>query len=173
MSRVFCLLAALTLAACAEPPSAELVGLTEPEVAMLSAARPAGGTCELVSRTILPPEPGQPANVRHLQLVYDCRLLHLGRTTATAEETATFTATGPVISNTTAYTAADGDQLFVAFSGSGTPPDANLVVSVSGTETVTGGTGRFAGATGSLTRTGAVSTASLSGRFEMSGTLGY
>ena len=173
MSRTYRLVAALALAACSSDPRSESVGLMEPEIALLSAARPAGGTCELVSRAILPPAPGQPANVRHLQLAYDCRLLHLGRTTATAEETATFTATGPIISNTTTYTAANGDQLFVAFSGAGTLPDANLVVTVSGTETVTGGTGRFAGATGSLSRAGAVSTASVSGRFEMPGTLGY
>ena len=173
MPSTYRLMAALTLAACAEPWSPEQVGLTDPGVAAVSASRPAGGTCELVSRTILPTVPGQPANVRRLQLGYDCRLRHLGRATATAEETATFTATGPIISNTTTYTAANGDQLFVAFSGSGTLPDQNLVVSVSGTETVTGGTGRFAGATGSLSRTGLVSTASLSGRFEMAGTLGY
>ena len=115
----------------------------------------------------------QPANVRRLQLAYDCRLLHFGRTTATAGETATFTASGPIITNTTIYTAADGDQLFVVFSGAGTAPDANLVVSVGGTETMTGGTGRFAGATGLLSGIGVVSTTSRSGRFEISGTLGY
>ena len=173
MSRHHRLLALLALTACAEPWSAEPAELTGAPEASLSAARPAGGTCDLVSRTILPPEPGQPANVRHLQLGYECQLRHLGRTTATNEETSTFTPTGIIISNTATYTAANGDQLFVTFSGTATLPDANLAVSISGTETVTGGTGRFAGATGSLSRTGTVSTASLSGRFEMVGTINY
>ena len=39
--------------------------------------------------------------------------------------------------------------------------------------TVTGGTGRFTGASGSLSRTGSVSTVTVAGEFEMSGTLVY
>jgi hypothetical protein len=171
------IVAVAVLAACADFPVVAPGG--DPNVAGATAAlgaasdRPAGGTCTLVSRTILPAEPGQPANVRHLHSEYVCQLEHLGRTTAIAEETITITATGPIIANTTIYTAANGDQLFVSFNGAGTPPDQNGLVSVSGTETVTGGTGRFTGASGSLSRTGSVSTVTVAGEFEMSGTLIY
>jgi hypothetical protein len=86
--------------------------------------------------------------------------------------TATLTATGPVITSSTTYTAANGDQLFTTFSGTGTLP-VNGIVSYSGTETVTGGTGRFAGATGSFLRAGTVTIATSTGQFETSGTLSY
>ena len=51
------------------------------------------------------------------------------------------------------FTAANGDNVFTDIIGSGTPtenPDVHIVVEV---HTITGGTGRFAGASGSFTRT--------------------
>ena len=51
------------------------------------------------------------------------------------------------------FTAANGDNVFTDIIGSGTPtenPDVHTVVEV---HTITGGTGRFAGATGSFIRT--------------------
>jgi hypothetical protein len=51
------------------------------------------------------------------------------------------------------FTAANGDNVFTDLTGSGTPtenPDVHTVVEV---HTITGGTGRFAGATGSFIRT--------------------
>jgi hypothetical protein len=51
------------------------------------------------------------------------------------------------------FTAANGDTVSTDIMGSGTPtenPDVHTVVEV---HTITGGTGRFAGATGSFTRT--------------------
>ena len=118
------------------------------------------------------PEPGQPANVFHRQLDERCELQHLGRTIGSVEETATLTQNGPLITNTATYTAANGDQLFVAFSGTGTFP-VDGVISFSGTETVTGGTGRFDGATGSLHRAGTVAIATQTGEFATSGSLSY
>lgn len=49
------------------------------------------------------------------------------------------------------FTAANGDTLFTDITGLGTPtePDVNSIVEV---HTITGGTGRFAGATGSFIR---------------------
>jgi hypothetical protein len=164
------LVAAVVLAACAESPIVEPEGGTAPSLAV-SVDRPAGGSCTF-AKTPLPAEPGQPANVRHLHIDEVCQLMHLGRTIGSAEETVTVTATGPVFTNSTTYTAANGDQLFVTFSGSGTPPQ-NGVVTFSGTETVTGGTGRFAGASGSLARSGSVSVLTLTGEFETSGTPSY
>jgi len=83
--------------------------------------RPFGGTCTFAA-TFLPPEPGQPPNVQRIHLDEVCHLRHLGLTTASAEETATFTATGSVFVITATYTAANGDQLFTTSSGTACCP---------------------------------------------------
>ena len=164
-------LGALALAACAESP------LLEPNVDVSAArshaaspSRPAGGTCTMVGRTILPPLPGQPANVTRRQTEWVCQLQHLGRTTLTNIDAG---APGSTVAGTAVFTAANGDQLFTAVSGTATFPDANGIVTFNGTDTVTGGTGRFAGASGSLTRTARVSVRVLSGTYEFDGTLSY
>ena len=161
----FAIVAAVVLAACSES--------SEPTASQPSYAvsRPAGGSCTGHS-TVLPPEPGQPANVvrRHIDVV--CQFLHMGHTIGSIEDRATLTATGPLITSTGTYTAANGDQLFTTFTGTGTLP-VDGIVSYSGTETVTGGTGRFAGATGSYVREGTVNVATSTGVFEISGTLSY
>jgi hypothetical protein len=147
----------------------------EPGAASSSAdapARPFGGTCTFAS-TVLPPEPGQPPNVVRFRADVVCHLTHLGLTTAVAEETVTFTPTGSAFVTMVTYTAANGDQLFTTQTGTGTPPDQNGVAHFSGTETVTGGTGRFAGASGSFSVTGSISQATRTGQIELSGTLSY
>lgn len=73
---------------------------------------------------------------------------HLGR--VTAHQTGTLTFTGPNsfnVSGTGVLTAANGDELFTAFSGSGTT-DSALNVQGHTAITITGGTGRFTGASG-------------------------
>jgi len=47
--------------------------------------------------------------------------------------------------------AADGSTLFLEGQGQGTPTDVPTVISIVETLTITGGTGRFAGATGNVT----------------------
>jgi hypothetical protein len=81
----------------------------------------------------------------------------------------TFTSAGA--SNTTVYTAANGDQLFVSWTGtaSSSGPDNTF----SGPETITGGTGRFAGATGSTWVSGTASFATMTGQFTSVGTISY
>jgi hypothetical protein len=139
----------------------------------ISPERPFGGTCTFAS-TLLPPEPGQPPNVVRFHQDEVCHLTHLGLTTGSTEETATFTPTGSVFVITVTYTAANGDQLFTTQSGTATPPDQNGVIHFSGTETVTGGTGRFADASGSFSFAGTVTPATRTGQTEfISGTLSY
>ena len=78
---------------------------------------------------------------------------HLGR--VTVHDTGTFTLTGPksfTFSGTEVVTAANGDQLFEAFSGSGST-DAEGNLTSQAVLTVTGGTGRFADASGEQTVT--------------------
>jgi hypothetical protein len=135
--------------------------------------RPFGGTCTFAA-TFLPPEPGQPPNVQVIHLDEVCHLRHLGLTTGSAEETGTFTATGPVFVITTTYTAANGDQLFTTSSGTGTVPDQNGIITFGGTETVTGGTGRFADASGSFAFAASANVTIHTGQIEfISGTLSY
>ena len=173
--------AALALAACAESP---LVGPDAPGGAAsravsaasaraASPSRPVDGTCTLVSVTPIPPAPGQPPTVSRRHVEWLCELSHLGRSTASVEETGTFTASGPLITAVITYTAANGDQLVTTFSGTATFPSQDGIVTVTGNETVTGGTGRFAGASGSMLRTGRISIVSLSGQYETHGTLSY
>jgi hypothetical protein len=52
---------------------------------------------------------------------------------------------------TYAFTAANGDTLYAKFSGQATPTAVPGVLYIEETATITGGTGRFAGATGSFT----------------------
>jgi hypothetical protein len=49
------------------------------------------------------------------------------------------------------FVAANGDSLTASFSGKATPTATPGVLSIVETATITGGTGRFAGATGSFT----------------------
>ena len=76
---------------------------------------------------------------------------HLGQFTATWEFDITF-GVGPS-PGTRHFVAANGDELWTEATGSGTPPDAdpNFNQTVVEAHVITGGTGRFAGATGSFT----------------------
>jgi hypothetical protein len=64
-------------------------------------------------------------------------------------ECAAFTATGIQIDGALTLTAANGDELFVSYSAtSGFPDPSTGAIHPQGTFTITGGTGRFAAATG-------------------------
>lgn len=98
---------------------------------------------------------------------------HLGR--VTVDDTGTVTPTGATsfnISGSGVTTAANGDKLFLSFTGSGTI-DATGNTQGQTTWTITGGTGRFADAsgTGSGPFTGSIVTSTLSGSFK--GTISY
>jgi hypothetical protein len=61
-------------------------------------------------------------------------------------DTTTRTATGSY-----QFTAANGDMVYADFTGQATPTDTPGVLYIVETATITGGTGRFAGATGTFT----------------------
>ena len=63
-------------------------------------------------------------------------------------------ATGAVTAGTFTLTAADGDKVFGTYSGQAIPTDAPGVVNFADPGVITGGTGRFAGADGTLTQSG-------------------
>ena len=77
---------------------------------------------------------------------------HLGKGTFSHSFTTTFTSpTTIAVSSSETFTAANGDQIFATFTGTGTLTGLNAVVT--GVATITGGTGRFADASGTLTGT--------------------
>ena len=169
-------LSAALLAGCADAPPTEPSSTAPAGASRLASAvheRPFGGRCE-TTITLLPPLPGDPGNLQRMHIDYVCRLRHLGRTTASAEQVVT--ATGPttqVASNTTVYTAANGDQLFATWTGTSTLDPATLTVAFSGPETYTGGTGRFADASGSAFVSGTAELLAGTGRFTSEGTIRY
>jgi hypothetical protein len=162
------------LAACSDnnltaPNAATLASLTPAASHGADHERPFGGRCD-TEFTISPPLAGDATNVLRFHIEYVCELKHLGRTTAVAEQIVVLGAPSTA-SNTTVYTAANGDQLFVSWTGTATSsgPDATF----SGPETITGGTGRFAGATGSTWLSGTASFATMTGQFTSVGTISY
>jgi hypothetical protein len=76
----------------------------------------------------------------------------LGNFTVTWVVEIDFSTPGGAAIGSGVYTAANGDQLFVDLVGHGSPTEDPDVISIVDVQTVTGGTGRFAGATGVFTR---------------------
>jgi hypothetical protein len=79
---------------------------------------------------------------------------HLGRLTATYPHCVNFVA--GTFSGTATFTAANGDQLFVLLGGEADDPACTTTCGVTFRGTITGGTGRFEGAEGTLTGPGKV-----------------
>lgn len=76
---------------------------------------------------------------------------HLGKVTVSSTETLDFvTSPGSVVlhDGLLVMTAANGDQLYWSYEGTGSPPDESGESALAGTFVITGGTGRFADATG-------------------------
>jgi hypothetical protein len=161
-------LVALTLAACSGDAIVAPAnrGVAPSDVtASSSVARPWKGVCDVdavfTSQTTL-------------LITGTCQLAHLGRTTVTAYQTIEPGASGIAYTNTATYTAANGDQLRTTNVGVATPTAAGL--SLTGTETAVGGTGRFTNASGTAHLEGAVAftgPSSTTGSYELSGLLEY
>jgi hypothetical protein len=104
-----------------------------------------------------------------------CHYSHLGLTTVSAVQIAIPQPDGSLrIVNTALYTAANGDELYATFVGTGFLTATG--VTFSGIETYTGGTGRFDNASGASTLAGSATfTAPTSGvgQFSGDGTLSY
>ncbi len=93
---------------------------------------------------------------------------HLGRFTLTYKLEVDLLTLPFETKGTSVFTAANGDSLFTDIIGRGTPTENPNVLSVEEVHTITGGTGRFAGATGSFIRTYLLSrdTGATSGSFD-------
>ena len=93
---------------------------------------------------------------------------HLGKVTYTQNLTATVTGpTTVALSGTGTLVAANGDQVFYTFTGTATPPSlvpaVGQTIPVTFDTTITGGTGRFADASGTVTTTGQAVIVSVAG----------
>jgi hypothetical protein len=165
-----------TFVACSETfttaPAVPLVaGIAPASVRSASQTRPFSGRCD-TDIDVVPPIAGDPPNLLRLHVEYVCQLQHLGRTTATTEQIVIFTGpTTAVSSSYGTYTAANGDQLFATWTGTAT--SVGPLNTFSGPQTITGGTGRFAGATGSTWVAGTASLVTFTGQFTSEGTLTY
>ena len=134
----------IVLAACAgdatsavvAPPDAARLAAPAGDGGSATAERPWKGQCD-VEATITGPTT--------IVITGICQLAHFGRTTVVTQEAVDW-AQG-TFTNTSTYTAANGDQLYTAGSGVLTIGAAGTVTAT-GPWTATGGTGRFAGATG-------------------------
>jgi hypothetical protein len=75
-------------------------------------------------------------------------------------------------SGTVTLAAANGDELFLTTSGSSSPLGGG-VNAISGTQTVTGGTGRFEGASGSFTVAGTVNSSTEAISYTLEGSTSF
>ena len=78
--------------------------------------------------------------------------IHLGKFTVAWKVVIDFTTPGGVATGPGVFTAANGDQLFTTLAGVGFPTDDPNVVFIVEEQTIVGGTGRFAGASGVFIR---------------------
>jgi len=132
--------------------------------------RPYSGRCSTVVT---------PIDETHLQIAGNCNLTHLGA--ATADTLQTVTPMGPPmmgmlmlhIENDTTYRAANGDLLTMKFTGHGHLDLATGHVHYMGVESFTGGTGRFAEASGMASVEGTASVATNVGQFTSRGRISY
>jgi hypothetical protein len=180
---------AILVAACGGSPPSHEPGVASADLRAGAAGdvaapvRPFSGACTttgvVAGQVLVDGVPG-------LLLTFEatCRLTHLGLTHATATQQVLFTGPSEVtISNTTTYVAANGDTLNATFTGAGT--QVGLAATFSGTQRFTGGTGRFADATGEAKLEGTAAFDPLSippggdlptrftGEYELRGTIAY
>ena len=169
----------LVLAACSETvPSA-------PDQAGVSAAHMDGGMAAREAAPSASPRrdlrgdctttfnaPPFPLPASHEQTdTGSCRLSHLGATEIAGVQIINF-ATGTQ-AGTRTLTAANGDQVYTAHTGTSSPGTTPGTVDFVATLTITGGTGRFAGATGELRAEGTATLATRTTRVHFEGWIAY
>ena len=103
-----------------------------------------------------------------LDITGTCNLSHLGRTTMVGVETL-----GAVLNAVHTFTSANGDRLYTRTTGYAVLKPDFSGVNFFNTETITGGTGRFANASGTATRNGNSNFSDRSATWEIVGTITY
>jgi len=105
----------------------------------------------------------------YIEVTGTCQLTHLGRSTTHAVQQ--LLATG--LRNCAEFTAANGDVLRHVTTGTVVPGPQPGTVAFTGSLIFDGGTGRFAGASGSAAFDGTASLITNTGHLAMEGRLGY
>lgn len=152
----------LTLAGCGQldsPVAPQRMMATVPASANM-VTRPWEGSCN--GTGIIRPD------FTTLDITATCHLSHLGLTTHVGVEIL-----GATLSAVHTFTAANGDLLYSTTAGYATLKPDFSGVNFFNIETITGGTGRFANATGSASRIGQSNFSDGSGTWEIQGTLTY
>jgi hypothetical protein len=155
------LLVAVAVLACGDPAGPAADSLPEAAYTRSAAPRPFHGSIrgDLVAVDPFAPrssaacnanfsgDPAAPGASVSLFDSADGNFSHMGR--SRLEAVSCIDPLSPFSSGTGVIQAASSDELFIAFSNVGIPRAANpAVIDVEGTQWVTGGTGRFMGATG-------------------------
>ena len=143
--RACSLAAALTLVACTADTSRDPLAPTAPVRSAATAPLPFRGTVELMRISVTPLGPAR--LLSHAEGTGTAT--HFGRYSIVAETTIDFamgTSTAQRI-----MTAANGDALFLTVKAQATPNADGVTFNLVESATITGGTGRFAGATGTYT----------------------
>ena len=174
-SPVVRLILALAVAGCAgdgtvaslAPQGAAIRSGTVSAAGGATADRPWTGQCEVDAEFTGPTT---------VMIVGTCQLAHLGRTTVVTQETLAWeTATSAAFTNSSTYTAANGDLLYTTGSGE-MRIGADGTATVTGTFTAIGGTGRFSNASGTAAYAESVrltSASTAAGTYTLDGRLAY
>jgi hypothetical protein len=155
--------AAFVMAAVAAGCSAETA--TSPAPSESRVAVPLKGSCVTTS-TATPIGPGK----LRILVNGECHFTHLGKTQFFADQIANIA--GGTLTGSNVFTAANGDQLFATNSGSLGPPVSGILA-VGGAVTFTGGTGRFANASGEGQFSGEVNVVAQTGANSWEATIRY
>jgi hypothetical protein len=186
-------LALVMSAACARSsPTAPSSVLPSATTALdVAAERPFRGECQTQVAPISPPPQGtcrvfEPAPSAFIEVTGTCQITHLGRSTTHAVQQLLFALDSqgqpifvggqPVITalrNCAEFTSANGDVLTHITTGTVVPGPQPGTVAFTGSLTFDGGTGRFAGASGSAAFDGTASLITNTGHLAMEGRLGY
>jgi hypothetical protein len=161
------LLLGSALVACADPsPTPPIPPAPSATLQRTGTLRPFTGSCTL---TFTPPPLPLPPLLHQVD-VGTCQLSHLGLTDFYGEQDINFAA--GTQSGWRTLTAANGDELHVTHVGTSAPAGPGLVSFVA-QMTITGGTGRFAGATGTARAIGLANIATRTTTATFDGTISY
>jgi len=123
--------------------------------------------------TVATPQASQPGQLQ-LQITGTGEVSHLGKAQFLDHATVDFTSGPPFqAAGTSTVTAANGDQYFTSFTVIITPRPGSTKSDVRLRHTITGGTGRFNGATGSYTGADVLDTTTPVGLLTIDGEISY